>query len=74
MLADVLTKGGRNGEILLESVRNGKLFITGGTMIERSKKMEASTWRKLIKAQSEGFDTFEEAGLEAMIDSNVQRI
>ena len=70
MMADVLTKGGRNGEILLESVRNGKLFIAGGTMIERSKKIEASTWRKLIQAQSEGFDTLEEAGLDAMIDSN----
>ena len=67
LMADVLTKGGRNGETLLESVRNGKLSIAGGTMISRSKKMQASTWRKLIEAQIEGFNTSEEAGLIAMI-------
>ena len=71
MMADVLTKGGCSGEILLESVRNGKRSIAGGTMSSRSKKIETSTWRRLIQAQSGGFDTEEEAGLEAMIDINM---
>ena len=70
MMADVLTKGGRNGQALLESVRNGKLSIKGGTMIARSKEMETSMWRKLIQAQSAGFDALEEVGLEVMTDIN----
>ena len=61
-------KAGR--ETLLQSVRNGKLSITGGMMITISKKIEAFRWQKLIQAQSEGFDSLEEAGLESMIDSN----
>ena len=56
MLADVLTKGGQNGELLLESVRSGCLSVPGGNQINKSKKIAASTWQKLIKAKSEGFE------------------
>ena len=56
MLADCLTKDGANGEELLNCLRTGALYIQGGLEIGRSKKLETSAWRKLIQAQSKGFE------------------
>ena len=55
MLADSLTKEGANGEELLNCVRTGILHVRGGFEVLRSKKLEASAWRKLIQAQSADF-------------------
>ena len=55
MLADSLTKEGANGEELLNCVRTGVLHVTGGLDVVKSKKFEASAWRKLIQAQSVDF-------------------
>ena len=52
MLADSLTKEGANWEELLNCVRTGILHVRGGFEVSRSKKLEASAWRKLIKAQN----------------------
>ena len=55
MLADSLTKEGANGEELLNCVRTGVIHVTGGLDVVKSKKFEASAWRKLIQAQSVDF-------------------
>ena len=55
MLADSLTKEGASGEELLNCVRTGLVHVTGGLEVARSKKFEASSWRKLIQAQSVDF-------------------
>ena len=55
MLADSLTKEGASGEELLNCVRTGLVHVTGGLEVARSKKFEASAWRKLIQAQSVDF-------------------
>ena len=60
MLADSLTKDGANGEELLNCLRTGSLYIQGGLEVGKSKKLETSAWRKLIQAQSKGFQDDDE--------------
>ena len=52
MLADPLTKSRRSGEDLLNCVRNGTLVVLGGMEVERSKKLNSSTWKRLIQAKT----------------------
>ena len=52
MLADPLTKAGRSGEDLLSCVRNGTLVVPGGMNVKQSEKLNSSTWKKLIQAQT----------------------
>ena len=72
MLADSLTKAGRSGDELLSFVRNGTIYFPGRMEIDRSEKLDSSTWKRLIQAQSRGFE--EEStqgcddGLGPMID------
>ena len=55
MLANCLTKGGQNGEALIDVLRGGSLHVPGGETIQSSMKIHSSTWQKLIEAQSESF-------------------
>ena len=57
MLANCLTKGGQNGTELIDVLRNGALYIPGGKQVQSSMKIHSSTWRKLIEAQSESFQS-----------------
>ena len=59
MLADPLTKGGINAETLMNILRNGHFQIPGDVNIESSAKIKASTWKKLVQAQSESFESFD---------------
>ena len=72
MLADPLTKAGRNGDELLSYVRNGTIYFPGRLEIDRSAKLDSSTWKRLIKAQSQGFEeestSIGDDGLGPMID------
>ena len=72
MLADPLTKAGISGEELLNCVRNGTICVPGGMKIERSAKLNCSTWKRLVQAQSKGFgeddSTSSDEGLEPMTD------
>ena len=59
MLADPLTKGGMNAETLMNILRSGHFQIPGDVNIESSAKIKASTWKKLVQAQSESFESFD---------------
>ena len=56
MLADPLTKAGVNGEELLSYVRNGTIFMPGSLDVRKSSRLDSSTWKRLVQAQSKGFD------------------
>ena len=56
MLADPLTKAGRSGEELLNCVRSGSIAVPGGMEIQRSAKLNSSTWKRLVQSQSKAFD------------------
>ena len=58
MLADPLTKKGVNAEALMEVIRSGQLHIPGNVNIECSEKFKSTTWKKLMQAQNEGFESF----------------
>ena len=55
MLADPLTKGGRNAEELMNTIRNGVLVVPGGSSVVSSTRINSSSWKKLLEAQSESF-------------------
>ena len=55
MLADPLTKGGRNAEDLMKVFRSGVLNIPGGSSVVSSTRINSSSWKKLLEAQSESF-------------------
>ena len=60
MLADPLTKKGVNAEALMEVIRSGQLHIPGNVNIGCSEKFKSATWKKLLQAQNEGFESFSE--------------
>ena len=55
MVADPLTKGGRNAEELMKVFRSGVLNVPGGSSVVSSTRINSSSWKKLLEAQSESF-------------------
>ena len=62
MLADPLTKGGGNAEELLKVVRGGVLNVPGGSTVVSSTRINSSSWKKLLEAQSESFRSMTTSG------------
>ena len=70
MYADSLTKGGVNAEHLMNVLRSGTLTIQGDKVVKN--QISHSTWQKLMKAQSETFNSIHDDLLEPIIH-NLQR-
>ena len=62
MLADPLTKGGRNAEELLRVIRSGVLNVPGGSEISSSTRINSSSWKKLLEAQTESLQSMTTLG------------
>ena len=62
MFADPLTMGGRNAEELLSVIRSGVLNMPGRSKISSSTRINSSSWKKLLEAQTESLQSMTTLG------------